>query len=388
MISDIILLIRVHKERAFSFICLIIIGILLMSPTGFEKQIYRNAEHVRAKVLETNESTVYSNGLLRQGEQVCEIELLNGSLKGEVVEGVNMLTGSLERDKLFKVGDEALILLEKNDAGEFLYANMLDYYRLHLEALLLIVFLGALLVFSGRVGIRTIISFVFSLLCMWKVLVPLLLQGYHPILVSLMIGLVMAIFTLLLVAGFTKKAYCAILGMGASSLVTVLMAIVFGRLFQIHGAVMYSSESLLYSGYQNLDLTLIYQGAIYLSCSGALVDLSIDIAAAIEEIVAQNPTISRKAILTSGLNIGRSVVGSQATTLLLAYMGSFITIMMVYMAQGTPLLSILNDKSMASEVLHTLIGCLGLVIVSPLTTLICSIVYTGGRMSKENSLKV
>ena len=80
-------------------------------------------------------------------------------------------------------------------------------------------------------------------------------------------------------------------------------------------------------------------------------------------------------ILQSGMNIGKSVVGSQATTLLLAYMGSFIAVMMVYMAQGTPMISILNSKSIASEVLHTFVGCIGLVIVSPITALICSYIY-------------
>ncbi|MGL4738145.1 MAG: YibE/F family protein, partial [Cellulosilyticaceae bacterium] len=189
------------------------------------------------------------------------------------------------------------------------------------------------------------------------------------------IGLSMAIMTLLLVAGFTKKAYCAILGSTFASLITCMMALVFGEMFKIHGAVMPWSESLLYAGFGNLDLTMIYQAAIYLSCSGAIVDLSIDISAAIEEIVDKKPDISRREILLSGFNVGRSVVGSQATTLLLAYMGSFITVLMVYMAQGTPMMSIFNSQSIASEVLHTLIGCIGLVIVSPLTSVICSIIY-------------
>ena len=63
-------------------------------------------------------------------------------------------------------------------------------------------------------------------------------------------------------------------------------------------------------------------------------------------------------------------------TLLLAYMGSFIGVMMVYMAQGTPLMSILNTKFISSEIVQTFVGCIGLVIVSPLTSLICSIIYT------------
>lgn len=364
-----------NKNVIFSVICVIVIGILILIPTGFEKQMYMNSEGVKARVLSTDESTIYDNGLIRQGSQSCTIKILQGSYKGEVVEAENLLTGKLEFDKIFKVNDRAFVLLEKSEAGELIFANMVDHYRLDLEIMLALLFAGALIAFSGLTGIRTIISFVFSLLCIWKVLIPMLLKGYHPMLLSLIIGITMAIVTLILVAGFTKKAYCAILGSTCASLLTCFMAIGFGTLFNIHGSVMNWSESLLYAGFQNLNLTLIYQASIYLACSGAMVDLSIDISAAIEEVVDKKPNISRKEILLSGLNIGRSVVGSQATTLLLAYMGSFIAVMMVYMAQGTPMLNILNSKSIASEILHTFVGCIGLVIVSPLTAIICSHVY-------------
>lgn len=344
-----------NKNVIFSVICLIVIGILIVIPTGFEKQMYMNSEGVKARVLSTDESTIYDNGLIRQGSQSCTIEILQGTYKGEVVEAENLLTGKLEFDKIFKVNDRAFVLLEKSETGELIFANMVDHYRLNLEIMLALLFAGALIAFSGLTGIRTIISFVFSLLCIWKVLIPMLLKGYHPMLLSLIIGITMAIVTLILVAGFTKKAYCAILGSTCASLLTCFMAIGFGTLFNIHGSVMNWSESLLYAGFQNLNLTLIYQASIYLACSGAMVDLSIDISAAIEEVVDKKPNISRKEILLSGLNIGKSVVGSQATTLLLAYMGSFIAVMMVYMAQGTPMLNILNSKSIASEVLHTFV---------------------------------
>ena len=364
-----------NKNLIFSLICIIFMGILLIIPTGFEKQIYVNAESVKAKVLETNESTVYNNGLLRQGSQVCEVELLDGTFKGEKVEAVNFLTGQLEFDKMFQVGDMALVLVEKNTQGELVFVNMLDHYRINVEWFIIIVFMGALLVFSGTTGMRTIISFVFSLLAIWEVLIPMLLKGYQPIIVGLIIGLTMATVTLILVGGFTKKAYCAIGGTVVASLLTCLMAMGFGVLFKVDGTVMAWSESLLYAGFENLNLTQIYQAAIYLSCSGAIVDLAMDLAAALEEVVEKKPDISSKEIWVSGMKIGKSVVGSQVTTLLLAYMGSFIGVMMVYMAQGTPMISILNSKSIASEILHTFVGCIGLVIVSPITTTICSYVY-------------
>ncbi|MGL4800605.1 MAG: YibE/F family protein [Cellulosilyticaceae bacterium] len=364
-----------NKNLIFSLVCLIIIGILCLLPTGFEKQLYVNAESVKAKVLTTNESGVYNNGLLKQGSQVCEVEIRHGIHKGKKLEAVNFLSGKLEFDKLFTTGDEALVLVEMDEAGEILFVNMLDHYRLNKELLIVLVFMGALILFSGATGVRTIISFAFSLVCIWKLLIPLLLKGYHPMLVSLFIGLSMAVVTLILVAGFTKKAYCAILGAGSASLITCLLAIGFGSLFKVDGTVMQWSESLLYAGFQDLNLTLIYQASIYLACSGAMIDLAIDISAALEEVVAKRSDLTRREILQSGLHIGKSVVGSQATTLLLAYMGSFITVMMVYMAQGTPLLSILNSKSIASEILHTFVGCIGLVVVSPITALICSILY-------------
>lgn len=362
-------------QQLFSTVCLIVIIVLMLLPTGFEKQIYKNAEGVKAQVIATDESTVYQAGLLRQGSQTCQLKVLQGNFKGEQIEGVNLLTGKLELDKLYEVGDTAYVLLEKDEANTIIYANMIDYYRLDKELVLISIFAICLLIYAGRTGARTILSFLVSLVCIWKVLIPTLLKGYHPMVISLCIGNVMAVITLLLVGGFTKKAYCAIIGTIAASFITGIMAILFGWYFKIDGAVMAWSESLLYAGFESLNLTLIYQSAIYLACLGAIVDLSMDIAVSLEEIVKKKSDLTRKAVFTAGMHIGRSVVGSQITTLLFAYIGGFITIMMVYMAQGTPLISILNTQSIASEILHTFVGCMGLIVVAPLTAFIGSRMY-------------
>lgn len=202
-----------------------------------------------------------------------------------------------------------------------------------------------------------------------------MLKGYNPIFLALLVGNVLTIITILLVAGFSKKAYAAIISASVCSLVTCLMAIIFGTYFNIHGAVMEWSESLLYAGYSNLNLTSIFQAGIYLASTGAILDLAVDISSALEEIKLNNPEVPRKQLVMSGLNIGKTVVGSQTTTLLFAYMGSYISVLMVYMAQGTPLMNILNTKVIAAEILHTFVGCIGLVMVSPLTSMICGFLY-------------
>lgn len=367
---------RINKKEAiFVLVFVCILAVLCYLPTGFETQIYVNAEGVRAKVVSVNNEGVYSNGLIKQGGQQCEILIESGSHKGEQVKGTNLYTGRMEFDKTFVPGDIAWVLLERDANNDIIFANMIEHYRINLELLLIGLFAVCIIFLSGFTGVRTILSFAFALLCIWKVLIPLMLKGYNPVLVAMIVGNMITVATLLLVAGFTKKAYTAIGGAVFCSLITCLLAVLFGGLFGIHGAVMQWSESLLYAGFENLDLTAIFQAGIYLACSGAILDLAIDISAALDEVVKNNPTITRKELVRSGLTIGRSVVGSQTTTLLLAYMGSYISVMMVYMAQGTPMMNIFNSKTIASELLHTFVGCIGLVMVSPLTSVICGFAY-------------
>lgn len=354
---------------------IVLLALLWWIPTGFQKQIYVNSEGVKAKVVEVNNKGVYSTGMIQQGDQRCTIEILEGEHKGQQVEGMNLLTGKLEFDKMFKPGDEAWVLLELDSSNEVIFANMVDYYRIDQQIFLIGLFVILIIAFSGFTGVRTLLSFSFALFSIVKILIPCLLKGIPPLLVALMVGNLLTVITLLLVAGCNKKAYTAMISSMICSLMTCLLAVVFGDLFKMHGAVMDWSESLLYAGYQHLDLTAIFQAGIYLACSGAILDLAIDISAALDEVIKNNPSVSRVNLIKSGLSIGKSVVGSQTTTLLLAYMGSYITILMVYMAQGTPLMSILNSQKVSSEILHTFVGCIGLVLVSPLTAIICGIVY-------------
>lgn len=364
-----------RKELLLCLVFTAVLIVLAVVPTGFQKQIYINAQGVRATVLETDNSGVYNTGLIKQGDQRCTIRIESGSHKGQVVTAMNLYTGKMEFDKVFFPGESAWVLLEQGTQSQIVFANMVDHYRISKELVLVGVFALLLIVFSGFTGVRTLLSFALALLCIWKVLIPLTLRGFPPLAVALAVGNVIAVATLLLVAGLSRKAYAAIAATVISSLFTCLLSVVFVRVFHIHGAVMQWSESLLYAGFASLDLTAIFQAGIYLACSGAILDLAVDISAALDEIVVNQPEVSFGELLASGMRIGRSVVGSQTTTLLLAYMGSYISVMMVYMAQGTPLLSILNSKSIAAEILHTFVGCIGLVLVCPLTSLISALLY-------------
>ena len=174
-------------------------------------------------------------------------------------------------------GDIVWAIIEQDKDGKIIFTNMIDHYRITKEIILFLCFAILLLLVSGFTGFRTILSFIFTLLCIWKLIIPLSLKGYPPLLISLVIGNIIAISTILLVAGLKKYSYVAILSSVIASVVTGIVAIIMTHYFKIDGAVMEASESLLYSGFQHLNLTQIFQGSVYLASSGAILDLSIDV---------------------------------------------------------------------------------------------------------------
>lgn len=364
------------KNNAPVVFSVLLIIVLMLIPTGYEgKLTYQNADRVKAEVISADNSDITDNGLIRTGEQRCEVKILEGKFKGEIASAVNRLNGSLAQDKIFSQGDTAFIVISYSN-DKITAVTMTDHYRLDKEAVLAGMFLLLLILFAGKTGLRAIISFIATVLLMWKVLVPCMLKGWNPIWLSIGIVLLMTTIILSLIYGFNKRCLASVSGAFLGIAVTAVLGIVFTDMFKIHGAVMESSESLLYAGYQHLDLTRIFMASIFLGSSGAVMDLSVDICSAVYEIVQKKPEISAWEAIRSGFSVGRAACGSTTTTLLLAYSGSYIALLMVFMAQGTPIEFILNYKYVAAEIVHTIVGSFGLVTVAPLTAITSGFLLT------------
>ena len=214
-----------------------------------------------------------------------------------------------------------------------------------------------------------------TVLMLWKILVPCYLNGWNPVLTGLLLVLVLTAVIILLVYGWERRTIAAVSGAFLGILTTALMGAVFTNAFRIHGAVMPYSESLLYSGYQYLNLTQIFIASIFIGASGAVMDLAVDITSAVYEVVQKKPDISWQEAARSGMNVGRAAMGTMTTTLLLAYSGGYIALLMVFMAQGTPIDHILNYKYVSAEILDTMVGSLGLVTVAPFTALTSGLLF-------------
>lgn len=363
------------------------IGILIAIPTGYEDAlIYQDMERATALITKTDNSAIKSSGLIQSGEQSCTLEIQDGIFQGEEMTGVNFLSGSLEKDKIYKEGEKALVTISYQ-GDEINSVVMSDHYRLDKEVLLFAAFALLLIVVAGKNGFLAIFSFAITVLTLWKILVPAYLNGYSPIWIGIIITIFLTLMIIFFVYGFDRRTVTASLGSLLGIFTTCILGMLFTDLFKINGAVMPDSESLLYSGFQNLDLTAIFMSSIFIGASGAMMDLSVDITSAVHEVVEKKPDISWKEAAKSGMNVGRAAMGTMTTTLLLAYSGGYVTLLMVFMAQGTPIDHIMNYKYVAAEVLDTVVGSFGLVTVAPFTALTAGILLTRKKRSALSAVQ-
>ncbi len=366
---------EIHSDAYFLILISIVLIVLFFIPTGYERAIPPDFSMVTGDVLEVENSDILQHGIVKSGYQTVEVKIAEGKFSGRVVTGVNQLTGKMEFDKTFIKGDRVLLSI-KTDSGKIIDATVIDHSRTNIELFLLGAFIVFLIAFAGWTGIKAVVSFLFTGMIIWKVLIPGFLNGYDPVLLSLAVVAILTSAIIFLIGGITKKGFVAFGGAISGVLMTCILSIVFGYCFQIHGAVKQFSETILYSGFPYLDLTEIFLAGIFISSSGAVMDIAMDIAASQNELIRKRPDISRKEIIHSGFAVGKAVVGTMTTTLLLAYSGGFTALMMVFMAQGTPVINIFNLNYVAAEILHTLVGSFGLVTVAPFTAIIGGYVFS------------
>jgi uncharacterized membrane protein len=339
-----------------------------------------SGEPVRARVLSVDDSSVTLTGMLEYGTQHLEVELLGGPAEGKKFRAENELRAQLDFDKKFAPGDTAVVVWPENGAkeGETLVAR--DHWRLGWGAVLFGSFCLLLILFGGWTGAKALFSFMFSCFTVWKLVIPLCLKGWNASWVVFAAVSALTAVIMYLVAGCTRKGVSAFLGSMLGVGASLVLAWFFAGVMHVNGATMPFVQALLYSGFPSLDMADIFTGAVILASSGALMDLAMDIAAGVDEVALHNPSLSRRALFASGLRIGQSVVGTMTTTLLLAYSGGYITLLMVFAVQGTSPAVFLNSTIVSAEVVKTLTGSFGLVLVAPFTAFVAA--YLPGRQRK------
>lgn len=345
---------------------------LLLVP-GARRLADDGARTVRAEVVETDDSGLQLHGLVEFGTQLMKVRLPDG----RVFQAANELRAQMELDKKFSVGDTALVVLPPNAAdGDILVAR--DHWRMGWGFAFFAGFCILLCVFGGWTGLKALFSFVFSCLVVWKLLIPLVLAGWHASTVVFAAVAVLTGVIMYLVAGWTRKGISAFAGAMLGVVASLALAHFFGRVMNVNGATMPFAQQLLYSGFSGLDLQDIFFGAIVLASSGAVMDLAMDISAGVSEVARHSPGLGRRELFMSGIRIGRAVVGTMTTTLLLAYSGGYLTLLMVFAAQGTSPVDFINSTLVSAEFVKTMVGSFGLVLVAPASALVAACLHDNG----------
>ncbi|WP_290919970.1 YibE/F family protein [Halodesulfovibrio sp.] len=334
-----------------------------------------NIYEVSGTVISVDNSEIIQAGAGTVGIQSVETVIREGDWKGERVVAINHLNGQLDLDEIYSAGDTILLAIQTENQ-KVAFAKAINTYRQHWELALFVLFAGALVLYSGVVGIKALFSFVASLIILWCYYIPSLLNGAAPLPLSLSVLILLSMVIILTVAGLTRQGFSAFLGTVSGLGVTLLLTLFFGEKLQLCGMTAPFAQTLLMQGNYGLNLQHIFYSAVLLGASGAAMDIAMDVSVSMNEVKCKKPDISMRELIQSGFTVGRMVIGTMATTLLLAYSGGYLTMLMVFVSQGTSFTRIVNMKLVAAEIFRILIGSIGLLMVAPVTALITGILLS------------
>jgi len=337
-----------------------------------------------AEVILVDNSDATIIGANRIGRQQLQLKILTGAQQGRIYPGQSLLTGAMEFDEYYQAGDTVLVVVDNHKQQ----IRVLSHFRLPLLAALFGVFAIGLLVYARGIGLRSLLSFGGSVIIIWGVLIKGILGGYPLFPVAAITCMALACLIILSVGGLTLKALSALLGTLVGLGVTSVLCLTIGAWLHLDGMSQPLAQQLYFETGMKLDLLGILYVSVIVGASGAAMDVAMEMAATIEELKLQNPSMDRTQLLRSGFKVGNAVIGTMTTTLLLAYSGSFLTLVLIFASRGADLVQVLNMKIIAAEISRTLIGSISLVMVAPITAFIASRLVCRTRQTREASVEV
>ncbi|NMA48621.1 MAG: YibE/F family protein [Tissierellia bacterium] len=336
---------------------------------------------VRGTVLEASEIMDGENEFFHIQEVKLRID--SGERKGTEITIENAITEQANYDIIVKQGQKVSIMLEEYKDGTF-EVYIADYYLINSLVYIILAFIILVVVIGKWKGIKSLISLVVTIGTILFVMLPLILKGLNPILVSVVTAVFVTVITIFLVGGINNKTIAAIIGTSFGVVSAGIIAFIFSNTASLTGLSAEESMMLLYipQGIQFNFRHLLFAGII-MGALGAAMDVGISISSSIHEIHYANPELSKIRLFKSGMNVGRDIMGTMINTLILAYVGTSIPILLVFMAYNTELNKVFNLDIIATEVVRSLAGSMGLILTIPITALIATNLIKSNKSDKH-----
>lgn len=276
-----------------------------------------------------------------------------------------------------EVGDRVTVGLSTYADGT-VRCYVYEYDRFPGLLLVLAAFLIVTVLVGGRVGVKSLVSLGLTVAALIFILLPLLLRGWPTIPTTFLISVLVTAATFVILGGVDKKTVCACLG----TLAGIALATLFGLLAQswlrIDGYRQEYAEALLQlrqTGESGIGITGLLTAGVIVSALGAVMDVAMSISSAIQELTRVNDSLTAKDLMKSGMNIGRDMVGTMTNTLILAILGSGLTLVVYIYSLGLQPWQLLSSAYMSLEAISAVASSIGVMLAVPLTAAICAVAF-------------
>ncbi|MEW9123353.1 MAG: YibE/F family protein [Thermotaleaceae bacterium] len=318
--------------------------------------------------------------------QSVKLKIISGKYKDKVFEIINHLSGNYVYDIPVKAGDKVVVVIEELDDGS-VDVFISDYMRQNYILYLYLFFILLLLIVGKAKGLKSVISLTITILAVLKILLPAILSGLNPVIITICISIAVTIITIFIIAGVNTKSIAAIIGTSTGVIVAGLIAYYIGSKVKLTGLSNEEAVMLMYLPQQvNFDFKGLLFSGIIMGALGAVMDVGMSIASSVEEIHKVNSNLSRKELFNAGMNVGRDVMGTMTNTLILAYTGSSIPLLLIFMAYETSVIKIMNLDIIATEVIRALSGSTGLILAIPITAMVSSLLLKREKKKSDVGL--
>ncbi len=355
--------------------------VLIMVTTGWADSAAAGAEHIdqeeesqvyRAVVLEVQEEEPASTGHWgdEARKQQIKVRFTSGERAGEKHILENQLTGNPAYDIDVSEGNRVLI---GETAGQ-LY--VMDFARDTSLGLLILAFVACLLIVAGRRGASVVTTLALTGLAVYYVMIPAVLAGRDPVLTTILTSTAIVALTGVLVLGFRGKTLAAAAGTAAGVTAAAAVAHIWGHLTHLMGLHTQDAQMLYHTAELSIDFRGLLLSGMILGALGAIIDVCVSIASAVQEIHNADPSLSLRSLFRSGLEVGRDVLGTMANTLILAYAGGALPLLLLLSVHQMQYIKIANLDLIATEVVRALSGSIGMVLCVPVTALAAAYIQT------------
>ena len=345
-------------------------------PTSASQMAYEKAS-VTA-VLEDGAVLDYEDAEGRRvGTQELEIRILTGTHKGEIMSLTNYMSALFNVD--VEKGDQIIVRIMTDEDGSY-YASLFNYNRGIVLGVFVLIFFILLAVLGGKKGLGALLGLLFTLASIWFVLIPCLIRGIPAIAVTVGVVAVTAAGALVLLNGFSLKTLCSVLGCVIGVVVAGGIAALVGNITPMNGFNMPEAENLLlYGADKGMKISGLLVCGVLISALGAVMDVALGIASSIWELHEQNPSLPGRDLFRSGMHIGRDAMGTMANTLILAFAGSSLNMLILVQTYDIPFIQLINTDYICIEIIQSVAGALGILLTVPIVAFISARLMARGK---------